>query len=388
MIAVSWGSATERGPRRNNQDALLAEPPVFVVADGMGGHAGGELASAIVVETFSRLVGHTDVPAAAVSELINLANEAILQQAEAEPGLRGMGTTLVSLVMVNDGQADYWLVANVGDSRLYRLADGEFRQLTVDHSFVQELVDAGRIRADEARSHPQRNIVTRVLGSLQPPEAEYWLFVPVPGERYLLCSDGLSGEMPEDDIARLMGGISDPGLAAVTMVREAVAAGGTDNATAIVIDVLGVDPPRVSVDPSLRATPSVDKSSRTNPGFISATPDPGYPAGPGHQGAPGYPAGYPGSPGYQTDPGYPADPGYQTDPGYQVDPAYPVEPAYPAKPRERGYPLGQPPPPPPAQSAPRRERPGRTRPGAGMAPPPEGGMILGMPDDHERFRHE
>src|SRR3954453_22196709 len=114
MIAVSWGAGTERGPRRNNQDAFLAEPPVFVVADGMGGHAGGELASAIVVETFRALVRHGDVPPSAVSELIARANESILQHADADPGLVGMGAPLVSLVMVNNGQADYWLVANVG----------------------------------------------------------------------------------------------------------------------------------------------------------------------------------------------------------------------------------------------------------------------------------
>ncbi|HST83536.1 MAG TPA: protein phosphatase 2C domain-containing protein [Kineosporiaceae bacterium] len=253
MIAVSWGSATERGPRRNNQDALLAEPPVFVVADGMGGHAGGELASAIVVETFRGLVGRGDVPPAEVSELIGRANDAILQQADDDPGLRGMGTTLVGLVMVNDGQADYWLVANVGDSRLYRFADGELRQLTVDHSFVQELVDAGRIHADEARIHPQRNIVTRILGSLQPPEAEYWLFAPEVGERYLLCSDGLCGELEEDDIARLMAGIDDPGQAASTLVREALEAGGTDNATAIVIDVWDGATTELRVDADYRS---------------------------------------------------------------------------------------------------------------------------------------
>jgi protein phosphatase len=264
MIAVSWGSASERGPRRNNQDAFLAEPPVFVVADGMGGHAGGELASAIVVETFRALVGHGDVPPSAVSELIARANESILQHADADPGLRGMGTTLVSLVMVNDGQADYWLVANVGDSRLYRFADGQLRQLTVDHSFVQELVDAGRIRADEARIHPQRNIVTRVLGSLQPPEAEYWLFAPVPGERYLLCSDGICGELEEPAIARLMGGVPDPGLAASALVGEALRAGGTDNATAIVIDVWHPTPP---VEDPYQADYGVPAGDQTNPGL-------------------------------------------------------------------------------------------------------------------------
>lgn len=267
MIAVSWGSATERGPRRNNQDALLAQPPVFVVADGMGGHAGGELASAIVVETFRALVGHGDVPPSAVSELINRANEAILQHAESDPALRGMGTTLVGLVMVHDGQSDYWLVANIGDSRLYRFAEGELRQLTVDHSFVQELVDAGRIRADEARIHPQRNIVTRVLGSIQPPEAEYWLFAPVPGERYLLCSDGICGELEEPAIARLMGGVPDPGLAASALVGEALRAGGTDNATAIVIDVWGTAPAPAPVETDYRTDYQVAPGDQTNPGL-------------------------------------------------------------------------------------------------------------------------
>jgi PPM family protein phosphatase len=267
MIAVSWGSATERGPRRNNQDAFLAEPPVFVVADGMGGHAGGELASAIVVETFRELVGHGDVPPAAVSELIWQANEAILRHADADPGLRGMGTTMVGLVMVNDGHADYWLVANVGDSRLYRFAGGELRQLTVDHSFVQELVDAGRIRADEARSHPQRNIVTRVLGSLQPPEAEYWLFIPEPGERYLLCSDGICGELEEIDIARLMGGISDPSLTASALVGEALRAGGSDNATAIVIDVWNPVPSEPAPVRSYRLGEPIEPTDETNPGL-------------------------------------------------------------------------------------------------------------------------
>jgi len=270
MIAVSWGSATERGPRRNNQDALLAEPPVFVVADGMGGHAGGELASAIVVETFRTLVGYGDVPPSAVSELIGQANETILRRADADPTLRGMGTTLVTLVMVKDGDADYWLVANVGDSRLYRFADGELRQLTVDHSFVQELVDSGRIRADEARVHPQRNIVTRVLGSVQPPEAEYWLFAPEPGERYLLCSDGICGELEERDIARLMGGVGDPGLAAAALVGEALRAGGTDNATAIVIDVWDAAPAEPVLEATYEFDPGIDPGDETNPGLRMA----------------------------------------------------------------------------------------------------------------------
>jgi len=255
MIAVSWGSATETGPRRNNQDAMLAEPPVFIVADGMGGHAAGELASAIVVKTFETLVGESDVAPARVSELITQANDAILRAVEENPDRRGMGTTLVGLVMVSNGEADYWLVANLGDSRLYRFAHGELMQLTVDHSYVQELVDSGRIAADEARWHPQRNIVTRVLGSHEAPEADYWLFAPEPGDRYLVCSDGLSGELAEEDIAGFLADVADPGQAAAVLVRAALVAGGRDNATGIVIDVLAPEP-EPPVPPSRPAPPA------------------------------------------------------------------------------------------------------------------------------------
>ena len=248
MIAVSWGSSTDPGPRPDNQDALLAEPPIFVVADGMGGHAAGELASAIVVETFKSLIGRGDVTPSAVSELIGEANQSILWSVQEDGNRRGMGTTVVALVMVSDGKDDYWLVANLGDSRVYRFAHGKLKQLTVDHSYVQELVDAGRITAEAARTHPQRNIITRVLGSAQPPEAEYWLLAPEVGERYLLCSDGLFAEMPDEDIARLMADIADPGMAAAVLVKEALVAGGRDNATAIVVDVLGIDPTRTVGD--------------------------------------------------------------------------------------------------------------------------------------------
>jgi serine/threonine protein phosphatase PrpC len=265
MIAVSWGSATETGPRRNNQDALLAEPPVFLVADGMGGHAAGELASAIVVETFETLVGTDHVAPAVVSELIERANEAILRSVDADPSRRGMGTTLVGLVMVSNGEADYWLLANLGDSRLYRFAHGELTQLTVDHSYVQELVDAGRIGADEARWHPQRNIVTRVLGSHQKPDADYWLFAPEPGDRYLLCSDGVCGELEDPDIAGFLADVADPGQAAAVLVRAALVAGGRDNATGIVIDVHGVLP-EDSTQPAAPAHRAGPRSEVDRPG--------------------------------------------------------------------------------------------------------------------------
>ncbi len=241
MITVCWGSATDAGPRASNQDALLAEPPVFVVADGMGGHAAGELASAIAVDGFRELAGRNDVTPATISELIRVINERIVESAGADPARQGMGTTLVGLVMVSDGGTDYWLAANLGDSRLYRLTQGALDQVTVDHSYVQELIDVGQIDAEQAREHPQRNVVTRALGTRQPPHPEYWMFAPEAGERYLLCSDGLCGVLTDEAMTRILVQASDAGAAARTLVTMAVRTGGRDNATAIVIDTQSAD---------------------------------------------------------------------------------------------------------------------------------------------------
>ena len=239
MINLSWGSATDTGRvRRRNEDAVLAQPPVFLVADGMGGHAAGEVASRLAVEAFLPLAGRGDVQTPEIDRMIVSANDSILAAAAREPSSRGMGSTVVGLVLVADSHQDYWVVFNIGDSRLYRLAQGSLAQVTVDHSYVQELVDAGRLRPQEMRAHPDRNVVTRALGSLDAPQADFWLFTPEIGERYLLCSDGLTTEVEPGQIAGVLSDFADPGAAAQMLVSTAVRAGGRDNVSAVVVDVV------------------------------------------------------------------------------------------------------------------------------------------------------
>jgi protein phosphatase len=246
MIAVRWGSATHAGRvRPTNEDRRCAEPPVFVVADGMGGHAAGEVASQLAVDEFRRLtapLGTDDVRVA-----LTRANTAILESAQRSEAYRGMGTTLVALVMVNDSAAegraadsarDRLLGVNLGDSRLYRCRAGRLEQLSVDHSQAQELVEAGVITADERGTHPMSNVLTRALGHGPNPQADYWLLDPVPGDRFLLCSDGLSAELSDQRIRSAMAGSDGPDAVAAELVRLAVDAGGRDNVTTVVVDVV------------------------------------------------------------------------------------------------------------------------------------------------------
>ncbi|HEX8303456.1 MAG TPA: PP2C family serine/threonine-protein phosphatase [Jatrophihabitans sp.] len=246
MLTLRWGSATDVGRVRTlNEDSLLAVPGLFVVADGMGGHAAGEVASQLAVAEFARLAEQAAVRAEDVAETVRRANEHILA-AGAERGDRhGMGTTLTGISVVGagqDAQGEQLAVFNVGDSRVYQVTEGQLRQLTVDHSAVQELVDAGRLTAQAARTHPRRNVVTRSLGTDPAPDADVWLVQPVAGDRFLVCSDGLTGELQDSDIAELLGQNPDPQAAADELVRQAVAVGGHDNVTVVVLDVVEVLP--------------------------------------------------------------------------------------------------------------------------------------------------
>jgi PPM family protein phosphatase len=236
---VNWGVATSQGlVRENNEDALFAQFPVFVVADGMGGQAGGEIASGIASEEFRTLASRGVLTIADVDRAIAQANETVRKTAGTSAGLANMGTTLVGLALVEDHEESRWLAFNVGDSRLYRLFGGAFTRLTTDHSEVQALVDEGTISEDAARSHPNRNIITRAIGIDASVEPDFWLLPPVPGERFLVCSDGLTNEVPDGAIAAIMAEEADPGTAATRLVERAVAAGGHDNISTIVVDVL------------------------------------------------------------------------------------------------------------------------------------------------------
>jgi len=245
---IDHGAATDVGlVRTTNEDSYLDCPPVFVVADGMGGHDGGDVASRIVVEEFEQLADRMlDLAGAtsAVHDVLGAAQERITGYAAQmrEQGAADFvsGTTCVAAMVVDAPAGPEWLLVNVGDSRLYQLSSGELAQLSIDHSVVQEMVDSGRLTPDEAARHPERNVVTRALGGVAPSEPDLFHVSLPPGTRLLLCSDGVSGMIADDHIARILAADTDARETAERLVAAALEAGGRDNATAIVVDVVGL----------------------------------------------------------------------------------------------------------------------------------------------------
>lgn len=245
-VQIQHGAATDVGlVREVNEDALLAAPPVFVVADGMGGHDGGDVASAIVVEEFARLAEAGYDPRNAVEAVrtaLGASQDRIREYSEVQrrrgvSRRRHAGTTAVVALLADD-DGPMWLLANLGDSRAYRFADGALAQVSVDHSLVQELVDAGRLEPAEAATHPKRNVITRALGDPDGVEADFFVLPIDPAERLLLCTDGITGMLDDHEVAAVLAATVDPREAADQLVAAAVAAGGEDNATAVVIDVV------------------------------------------------------------------------------------------------------------------------------------------------------
>jgi serine/threonine protein phosphatase PrpC len=235
-LEVTVGSATDVGRRRRrNEDCVLAEGSVFVVADGMGGHAAGDVASRLVVDAFRELALRDDLRAADVLAALRTANADMLQSSAKHPEQSGMGTTASGIVVVQAGGQPHWAVFNVGDSRVYRYLDGELHQVSVDHSEVQELLDAGLLRPDEAMGYPRRNVVTRSLGHDPMPQVDLWVVPQHPGERFVVCSDGLTDEVGDDVIAEVVRAEDGPQRTAERLVEAALDAGGRDNVTAIVV---------------------------------------------------------------------------------------------------------------------------------------------------------
>jgi PPM family protein phosphatase len=233
MIRFSYGAATSVGRvRQVNEDSYLAVPPLFVVADGMGGHGAGNVASRIAVEEMAACVALRPLLAEAVLATLAQANRQIIERDEANR----MGTTVTGLAALETAGGDHLMVFNVGDSRVYRLAEGRLEQLTVDHSEVQELVLAGEITREQARTHPRRNVITRALGSDSSLLPDHWLLPAISGDRYLICSDGLFGELP-DEVIRLLLAEGSSQQAAEVLVAAANDAGGHDNVTAVVVDM-------------------------------------------------------------------------------------------------------------------------------------------------------
>ncbi len=238
-LTVSCGYASDVGLRReHNEDSLIAANPIFAVADGMGGHEAGEVASSICIRTLgeSRIAGHTlpELDPDELQELLVHSDE----QIRADTGGRA-GTTLSGTVLVQEAGVPYWLVFNVGDSRTYRFSRGGLEQITIDHSEVQELVDYGRITAEEALTHPRRHVVTRALGTGTDIDADFWLIPATAGDRLLVCSDGLINEVGDEQIFDLLVSIAHPQEATDALVQAALRAGGRDNISVIVVDLVG-----------------------------------------------------------------------------------------------------------------------------------------------------
>ena len=241
-LRVRWGSATDVGRvRDHNEDSLVADGMVFAVADGLGGHAAGEVASRIAVEALAELRGHPASGPDDVSEALREANRRILESQAGAPEQRGMGTTVAGLTVVDTAGREQWVVFNVGDSRVYRFADDDLSQVTRDHSEVRELMDAGVIDAAEAAVHPLRNVITRSLGSDPAPAVDTWVLPPTAGERFVVCSDGLSNELDDGKIMLVVRDQADPQVAADQLVGAAVRAGGRDNVSVVVVAVESVD---------------------------------------------------------------------------------------------------------------------------------------------------
>jgi PPM family protein phosphatase len=244
VTRFAWGAATDTGRvRQANEDSVLTVDGLFAVADGMGGHKAGEVASLLAVETLRDefTAAGTDVLVSAVQQ----ANRALVERSADDAELTGMGTTLCAMALVDADGRDAIAVVNVGDSRLYLMSEGELTQVTEDHSLVATLERQGRLSRAEAAVHPQRNILTRALGIDANVMVDSWEILPVIGDRYLICSDGLFNEVDDNRLAATLRRLADPDEAAKELVRLANEAGGRDNITCVVVDVIddaGRDP--------------------------------------------------------------------------------------------------------------------------------------------------
>lgn len=224
--------------RANNQDSSFAGEHLIAICDGMGGHAGGDTASSIAIRSLAHIEqddtgGDVEVISRMMETSVMAAHDAIVGKAKRERKLAGMGTTVTAVALV----AGYWVVAHIGDSRAYLLRDGHLSRVTCDHSYVQHLIDTGRITPAEAKNHPQRNVVMRVLGDFDiDPHPDISIRKAHPADRWLLCSDGLCGVLEDSTIKETMTALADQGECAQRLVQMALRAGSTDNVTAVIAD--------------------------------------------------------------------------------------------------------------------------------------------------------
>ncbi|HEX9991728.1 MAG TPA: PP2C family serine/threonine-protein phosphatase [Acidimicrobiales bacterium] len=284
MTALRAGAASDPGRvRAVNEDSSLVAHPIFAVADGMGGHRAGDVASQVALAALKAASFEPTVEG--LREGIRAANVAVFERASNEPELRGMGTTLCAVAVVRDATAEgdgeaeaadgeeRIAVANVGDSRAYLFRDGELEQLTHDHTLVQTMVDDDRLTPEEAAVHPQRHIVTRALGIEPEVDIDTWEIVPFVGDRFLVCSDGLFNEVDEGRIAAVLRRLADPDDAARELVRLANEGGGRDNITVVVVDVVDDDDRAARASSALAAEPPTTAAREPDlAGFSSPAP--------------------------------------------------------------------------------------------------------------------
>lgn len=242
---------------------MLAQPPVFLVADGMGGHVHGAMASATVVRTFAEFSDswHPDVEVHGedVLSAIHTAQDRIRTElSERGGGTITAGSTVAGAVLTGHEGAPYWLVFNVGDSRVYRFSDGALVQVSVDHSVMQEMLDAGSLQPDQVEMFAHRHVITRAVDSGSDTTADFWLLSAGTKERLMLCSDGLLDELTEDQVAEILAAQPLASAAADTLVAAAIEGGARDNVSVVVVDLAGAGElthtsPRVEAEPESEA---------------------------------------------------------------------------------------------------------------------------------------
>jgi PPM family protein phosphatase len=267
-VRIVAGAATDVGRvRDHNEDGFLIDDDLrlFAVADGMGGHRGGEVASSTALEVLhSSFSDRHDLRDAVVA-----ANDAVFERSTGDEALRGMGTTLTAGVLGDDRET--LIVGHVGDSRAYLYRDSELRRVTTDHSLVEELMQAGELTEEEAEHDPRRSMITRAVGLERGVEVDLFPIVLAPGDRLLFCSDGLTGMVGEDELAATLATEPDPTVAAQRLVDAANDAGGVDNTTVVICDVVADGAPVEAVavdaddDETVAAVPAVDPEATDEP---------------------------------------------------------------------------------------------------------------------------
>lgn len=235
---LEWAGVTDVGLRRDtNQDSFFAEYPLFIVADGMGGHAGGEIASQRTIARLEALLAEGQVNRPGIEGALELVVGDIAAHPETTD--EGTGTTLTGVFLEADGDDLHWVALNIGDSRVYLLRDDRLVQVTTDHSVVQELIAAGKISPDEAEGHPYSNVITRAVGASELTAPDYVTIDVRAGDRFVICSDGLTKELTDYGIQHFLNENADPGAAVDAMLAAALENGGRDNVTLVVVQVAG-----------------------------------------------------------------------------------------------------------------------------------------------------